>query len=162
MADIVFNVAKGSVAAYHNRVNDNDPANSAIIQVLLKTVQADATLRDYDTLDAILTAGGGTVNVECDFTNYARKTLSDAAVVAVVIDDTNDRAVASIDDWVIASAGGATNNTVLKLLNCYDPDTTAGTDSTIIPLTAHDLTETTNGQQLTIAPTTVQEYYRAS
>lgn len=143
-------------------MDTSDPTNAVLVQVLLQTVQADATLRDYDTLDAILTAGGGVVNVECNFTNYARKTLSDAAVTATATDDTNDRRVASIDDWVIASAGGADNDTLVKLLICYDSDSTGGTDANLVPLTAHDLTETTNGQQLTVAPTTVQEYFRAS
>ena len=139
-------------------MDTNDPANSALIQILYKVIEADGTLRDYDTVAAI--AAGA--NTECDFTNYARKTLADAAVTATVTDDTNDRRVASIDDWVIASAGGATNNTLVKLVIAYDSDTTAGTDANIVPLTAHDLTETTNGQQLTVAPTTVQEYFRAS
>jgi len=139
-------------------VDTNDPANSALIQVLLQVTEADATLIDRDDLAAVL-AGG---NTEATFTNYARKTLSDAAVTATAVDDTNNRRTASIDDWVIASAGGATNNTLVRLLICYDSDTTGGTDANIVPLTAHDLTETTNGQQLTVAPTTVQEYFRAS
>lgn len=162
MADIVFNVAKGRVNELHNRVDGSDPTNAVLVQVLLKTVQADATLRDYDTLDAILTAGGGTANVECDFTNYARNVLDDTEVTATAPDDTNDRQDAEVPDWVIASAGGATNNTLVKLLICYDSDSTGGTDANIVPLTAHDLTETTNGQQLTVAPTTGQVYFRAS
>lgn len=126
--------------------------------MLLQVVEADATLRDYDTFAAIL-AGA---NTECNFTNYARNSLDDTEVVATVTDDTNDRRVASIDDWVIANAGGADNDTLVKLIIGYDSDSTAGTDANIVPLTAHDLSETTNGQQLTIAPTTVQEYFRAS
>lgn len=157
MADLVFNVAKGSVAAYHNRVNDNDPANSALIVVLLKTAASDATLRDQDTLAAIL-AGGST---EADFTNYARKVLTDADISAATVDDANDRVDADIPDQTWTSAGGASNNTLAKLLICYDSDTTAGTDSNIVPLTAHDFVVTTNGGDIT-AQIAAAGYFRAS
>ena len=157
MADLVFNVAKGSVAAYHNRVNDNDPANSALIVVLLKTAAADSTLRDQDTLAAIL-AGGST---EADFTNYARKTLTDSDISAATVDDANDRVDADIPDQTWTSAGGASNNTLAKLLICYDSDTTAGTDSNIIPLTAHDFVVSTNGGDIT-AQIATAGYFRAS
>jgi hypothetical protein len=63
VANIVFNIAKGEVNAYVKRVVNNDPANSALVIVLLKTAEADATLQDYDTLGAILSAAGGTANV---------------------------------------------------------------------------------------------------
>lgn len=49
MADFIFNVAKGKWAEWHERVNNNDPANSALVIMLLKTAEADATLKDYDT-----------------------------------------------------------------------------------------------------------------
>ena len=75
MADGVFNVAKGKVNEYHDRVDNNDPANSAIIVVLLQVAEADATLQDYATLSALL-AGA---NTECTFTNYARKVITDTA-----------------------------------------------------------------------------------
>lgn len=157
MADLVFNVSKGSVAAYHNRVNDNDPANSALIVVLLKTAAADSTLRDQDTLAAIL-AGGST---EADFTNYARKILTDADIAAATVDDANDRVDADIPDQTWTAAGGASNNTLAKLLICYDSDTTAGTDTNIVPLTAHDFVVTTNGGDIT-AQIAASGYFRAS
>jgi hypothetical protein len=162
MANIVFNVAKGAVAELARRVDGNDPTNSAFIQVLLTTVEADATLRDYDTLSAILTAGGGTANVEATFTNYARNVLDQDDIAAPTVDDTNDRVDVDVPDWVIATAGNGTNNSLVKLLICYDSDTTGGTDANIIPLTAHDISVTTNGQQLTVAPVTAQVFFRAS
>lgn len=157
MADLVFNVSKGSVAAYHNRVNDNDPTNAALIVVLLKTAAADSTLRDQDTLAAIL-AGGST---EADFTNYARKILTDADIAAATVDDANDRVDADIPDQTWTAAGGASNNTLAKLLICYDSDTTAGTDTNIVPLTAHDFVVTTNGGDIT-AQIAASGYFRAS
>lgn len=157
MADLVFNVSKGKVALYHDRVNDNDPANSALVVVLLKTAASDATLRDQDTLAAIL-AGGST---EADFTNYARKVLTDADISAATVDDSNDRVDADIADQTWTAAGGASNNTLAKLLICYDSDTTSGTDSNIVPLTAHDFVVTTNGGDIT-AQIAAAGYFRAS
>ena len=150
MANIVFNISKGEVNAYTKRVVNNDPANSAFVVVLLKTVQADATLLDYDTLDAILTAGGGTANVEADFTNYARKVLTNVELVAPTVDDGTNEQWSDMPDQTYTSAGGATNNTLVKALICYDNDTTAGTDANLIPLTAHDVSVTTDGNNLTL------------
>lgn len=161
MADSVFNIAKGKVAEYVKRVDAQDPSTSAIVQVLLKSagLESHATLKDYDDLAAILAA----TNDECDFTNYARRVLVDTGITAPAVDDTNDRMDASISDWVIASAGGATNNTIGMLLICYDPNDAGGTDSEIVPLTMHDLTVTTDGTQLTIAASDADDdFYRAS
>lgn len=158
MGDIVFNIAKGKVNAYHDRVNDNDPANSALIVVLLQTAPSDAALRDMDTLADIL-AGGG---VEATFTNYARKTITDTGIGPSTVDDSGDRREADITtDPVWTGAGGATNNTLAKLLVCYDPDTTGGTDGDIIPLTAQDFVITTNGGDIT-AQVNASGYFRAS
>ena len=73
MGDLAFNVAKGRVVEFYNRVETNDPNNSAFIVVLLKAVEADAVLQDYDDLGALLGAAG---NTEADFTNYARKVVT--------------------------------------------------------------------------------------
>ena len=158
MADGVFNVSKGRVNEYVNRVDSNDPTNSAIVVVLLKVAEADATLDDYDTLSAILLAAG---NTEADFTNYARKVLTDTDVTAPTPDDTNNRQDADLPDQTWTSAGGATNNTLVKLLICYDNDSTAGDDTNIIPLTYHDFAVTTDGNDLT-AQIAAAGFYRAS
>lgn len=157
MADGVFNIAKGKVNAYHDRVNDNDPANSALVVVLLKTAEADGTLEDYDTLAALL-AGS---NVEADFTNYARKVLTDSDISASAVDDSNNRREADIPDQTWTSAGGASNNTLAKLIICYDPDSTGGTDADLIPLTHHDYAETTTGGDIT-AVINAAGYFRAA
>lgn len=156
MANGVFNIAKGRVNEYVARVAANDPANSALIIVLLKVAEADATLEDYDDLSALL-AGA---NTEADFTNYgARKALTDVDVTAPTPDDTNNWQEADLPDVTWSSAGGATNNTMVKLLVCYDADTTGGTDANIIPLTHHDWTPTTDGSDLTAV---INGFYRAS
>jgi hypothetical protein len=146
MANGVFNIAKGKVNEYVARVDANDPANSALILVLLKVAAAEATLKDQDTLAAIL-AGGST---EADFTGYVRKTITDADLVTPTPDDGADTQSADITaDPVWTAAGGASNNTLVRMLVCYDSDTTAGTDANIVPLCYYDFATTTNGGDLT-------------
>jgi hypothetical protein len=141
VADLVFNISKGKIAYYAGL----PAANDALIVVLLKSsgLETDATLKDYDDLASLL---AGTSD-ECDFTNYARKT---AASVTVTVDDTNDRVDLDFADITYTAAGGASNNTTGKLLVCYDPDTTTGTDSSVIPVTAHDFTVTTDGTDVVV------------
>lgn len=158
MADGVFNIAKGRGIELHNRVASNDPANSALVVVLLKASEADATLQDYDTLGAILAEAG---NTEADFTNYARKVLTDADLTAVTPNDTDNRQDADFADQVWSSAGGASNNTLTKLLICYDADTTGGTDANIVPIAYYDFAVTTGGGDLT-AQLNAAGYLRAS
>jgi hypothetical protein len=162
MADFVFNISKGKAKALYENVENNAPANSAFVLVLLKTAQADDTLMDYDDLAALLAAGGGTANVEANFTNYARKILTDADLAAVPApDDVNNRLDLDLPDQTYVSAGGATNNTLVKLLVCYDPDTTSGTDATLVPITAHDFTPVTDGTDL-VAQIAAAGFYRAA
>src|SRR5436190_1997666 len=140
MAAGVFTVAKG-IWRYHLGL----PAtNDALIAVLLKAsgLQADGTLADYTDLATLLAAS----NDEADFTNYARKVITSS--ITITPDTTNDRVDGDIPDQTWTSAGGATNNSLGKLLVCYDPDTTGGTDSSIIPITYHDLVATTDGTNL--------------
>lgn len=159
MADFVFNVAKGRVAELYHRVQVNDPTNAALIIVILGAtgLDADATLIDFDTLGAIL---GG--NNEIDNTGYARKVLVDSDLNAVAPDDTNDRMDLDIADqtWAAIAADGTQGN-LAKLLVCYDPDTTAGDDTTIIPLTAHDFVVVADGSAV-VAVVNSAGFYRAS
>lgn len=156
MADFVFNIAKGRVAEFYNRVKSNDPANSALIIVVIDANgDTDATMKDRDNLAALL---GGTAN-EVTNTNYARKTLTDADLAAFAPDDTNDRVDLDIPDqtWTAIAAGTAWTD----LLVCYDPDTTGGTDSEIIPLTLHDFAVTPDGSDIT-AQINAAGFFRAS
>lgn len=156
MADFLFNIAKGRVAEFYNRVKSNDPANSALIIVVIDANgDTDATMRDRDDLAALL---GGTAN-EVTNTNYARKVLTDADLAALSIDDTNDRIDLDIPDltWTAVAAGTAWTD----ILVCYDPDTTGGTDSAIIPLTCHDFAVTPDGSDIT-AQIAAAGFFRAS
>jgi hypothetical protein len=148
VANIVFNIAKGEVNAYTKRVVNNDPANSALVIVLLKTAEADGVLQDYDTLGAILSAGGGTANVEANFTNYARKVLTNTELSAPTVDDAGNQQYSDAPDQTYVSAGGAVNNSLVKMVICYDADTTTGTDANLIPLVALDFVSTTDGTDI--------------
>lgn len=145
MANGVFNIAKGKVNEYANRIASNDPANSALIVVLLQVAEADGTLEDYDDLAALL-AGS---NTEATFTNYARKVLTDADITAPVPDDTGNTQSADMPDQTWTAAGGTTDNTLVKLVVCYDSDSTGGTDANLVPITHHDFSTTTTGNDLT-------------
>lgn len=155
MADIVFNIAKGRVAELYNRVDTNDGANSALVIVPVDVgATTDATLRDFDTLAAIL-AGGVT---ERTTGGWNRKTLTDADLVAFAPDDTNDRVDLDIPDqtWTAVSAGAVTD-----LIICYDNDTTAGTDANLVPLTLHDFAITPDGSDV-VAVINAAGFFRAS
>jgi hypothetical protein len=146
MANFVFNIAKGRFIELYNRVKSNDPADSALVVVLLKTAEADSALKDYDDLAALL-AGS---SVEADFTNYARKVLTDSDLASLPApDDGNDRLDIDLPDQTYTSAGGASDNTLVKVLVCYDGDTGGGTDSNIIPMLAFDVSATTDGNDYT-------------
>ena len=144
MANIVFNISKGEVNAYVKRVVNNDPANSALVVVLLKTAEADGILQDYNTLGDIL-AGA---NTEADFTNYSRKILTNTELSLPTVDDSGNQQFSDAPDLTYASAGGAVNNAIVKMLICYDSDTTSGTDANLVPLVALDWVITTDGNDL--------------
>jgi hypothetical protein len=157
VADQVFNIGLGRVAELYNRVDLNDPANAALIIVVLATsgIETDAVLKDMDTLAAVV---AGTTN-EVTNTNYARKVLTDADIVAFAPDDTNNRVDLDIPDqtWTAVAAGDGWND----LLVCYDSDTTGGTDANIVPLTMHDFVVTPDGSDIT-AQIAAAGFYRAS
>lgn len=143
--DFVFNIAKGRLAHYASL----PAANDALIAIPIEAtgVEADAVLKDYDTVAAILAASTN------EQTTMGRKTL---ASVTVTIDDTNDRVALDCADvvWV-----AATGNPISDILICYDPDTTGGTDADLIPLTWHDFIATPGGTDITA---TVSDFARAS
>jgi hypothetical protein len=152
VANIVFNIAKGRVAELYDRVDGNDPANSAIILVPIETsgLEADATLIDVDTLSALL---AGTTNEQ---TTMGRKTLTDADLAAgspTDASDFNGRSLPTVT-WT-----GATGNAISKIAVCYDADTTSGTDANIIPLTMFDFAITPDGSDVQM---TGGEFFRAT
>ena len=138
MASIQCNVSKGREVELYNRVDTNDPTNSALIMLVLATGSTNGVngLKDFDDVAAILAGGYDEVTNG----SYARKTLTDASLSAYTVDDTNDwilltlplqtfTAIAAGDDWEI-------------VVVAYDNDTTSGTDANLIPITASELRDT--------------------
>lgn len=144
MADFVFNIVKGKWA---EKIADSA---AALGIMLIKTAESDALMKDRDTITAVLLG-----STEADFTNYARKT---SLTGTITVDDTNDRVDGDVADQTWTSAGGASNNTLAKLIIFYDE---GGTDGTRIPLTAHDFVVTTDGSDL-VAQVSNAGFARAS
>lgn len=134
MADGVFNISKG---AFAEKVRD---ATTNVLIMLLKANETESTLIDRtDIADLLVEAG----NTEADFTNYARKT---GLTGTVTVDNTNDRVDVDVPDQTWTTAGGATNNTLTKLIVAYEE---AAADATRIPMTHHDFAVTTDGSDIT-------------
>ncbi len=145
MADFVFNQGKGRVAYYASLPATNDAL--IVIPIEASGVESDATLIDYDTVAAILAAANN------EQSTMGRKTITS---VTVTVDDANNRVDVDIADQVWT---GATGNAISDLLVAYDPDTTGGSDSDLIPLTWHDFSITPDGSDVTA---TIANFYRAS
>lgn len=147
MADFVFNIAKGKVKYYAELPATNDAL--IIVPIEATGVEVDDTLNNYDDLLALLAASNN------EQATMGRKTV---ATATVTVDDTNNRVDIDIADQTWTAATG---NAVSDLLVCYDPDTTGGTDSSVIPLTCHDFAITPDGSDVT-AQINVAGFYRAS
>lgn len=145
MADGVMNICKGRIVEFYNRIDQNDPTNSAFILVLLKLSVSDALLIDFDELGALLGDAG---NTELTDGSYVRKTLSDTELAALPApDDSADRYDITLPDTTWTALAGA--ESVVKLLVCYDSDTAAGTDVNILVCAHHDFVVTTDGSDVT-------------
>ena len=159
MADIVANIALGSVAGYYRRVDGNDPANSALIIMLLASsgLEADSAIKDFDTFAALV---AGTTN-EATNTGTGRKTLTDADLTAFAPDDTNNRVDLDIPDQTWTAVANDGTGAIGAMVIGYDGDTTAGTDSNIELLTKHDFSVTPTGGDIT-AQIAAAGFFRAS
>lgn len=156
MANYVFNIAKGRVAEFYNRVENNDPSTSALIIVVLASsgLEAQGTLQDKDDLVAVV---AGTTN-EVTGTGWNRKTLTDTELAAFPApDDVNDRYAVAVPTFNWTPSLGA--DTAGSLLVCYDANTGAGTDADVLPLTHHDFSVVPDGNQVVVS---VGDFFRAS
>ena len=159
MANFVYNIALGRVVELYNRVDTNDPANSALLIILLAAtgIESDATLKDKDTIADVVS---GTTN-EATNTGYARKTLTDADLTAFAPDDTNDRTDLDFADQTFSSVAGDGTGAISDAVVAYDNDTTAGTDSNVVPLTQHDFSVTPDGSDI-VLQVAAAGFFRAS
>lgn len=159
MGDQAYNVGKGRVTELVNRVNGNDPTNSVFQWSLWNLTQTDAVNRDLDDLAAIEASGTNAELTSGTNANYARKTLNDASGVTRTVDDANDWVDISCaaQTWTALGAGTAINHAIFS----YDPDSTAGTDSTNVPLSQHAFAITPDGSDVTLN-ITAPGFYRST
>ncbi|MFE0036834.1 hypothetical protein [Streptomyces sp. NPDC059015] len=134
MADVVANCAKGRILYYASL----PAANDGLVAVPLEAagLPSDDVLQDYDTLADLL---AGAANEQ---TSMGRVALTG---VVVTVNDTANTASFDVNDLAWPLATGSPTG---KLVICYDPDTTGGNDSTLIPLTLHDFTVTPDGTDI--------------
>ena len=153
MSNITFNIAKGAVNAYYDRVENNDPSTAVLVLIPIETagLESDATLIDADTVAAVL---AGATNEQ---TTMGRKILTDTelATVPAPVDasDYNERSLPNVT-WT-AAAG----NAISKMLVAYDPVAGSGTDSDLIPLTMFDCALTPSGTDFVL---TTAAFFRAA
>lgn len=151
--DFVFNIAKGRVAEYYNRVQSGDPAASTLIVVVLRVagLEPDSVLQDYATLAAVL---AGSTD-EATNVNYARKSIAAGNLTALSADNVLDQMVCDTPDqtWTAVTAG----DDWAKVLICYKPSGAA--DSAVIPLTAHSFDVSPTGTDITVA---INNFFRAT
>lgn len=157
MADVVFRAALGKGRHLHDQAK---AGTGVLAAVILKTVEADATLRTRATLAEVLAAAG---TAEADWTGgtaYARKTTVPANLTLTSASQVD----ADIDDLTWLNAGVSTSPQQLaKLLIVYFPTATITTaqNANAIPITAHDYLEIANGADIT-ATIAASGYYRAA
>ena len=147
MANITFNVALGRTAELVERVNGNDPANAVFVGDLLATsgIESDAVLKDKDTFADVVS---GATNFATG-TGWARYNLDQASGISRVVDDTNDRVDIIVPDKTYTAVDNAADDVSAAVFG-YDPDSTGGADSAIIPLTKHDWVIQPDGSDVTL------------
>ena len=153
MPNLTFNIAKGHVNEYHNRVNGNDPSGSELVVIAVVSTDTDDAVRDVDTVAALLALGS---TAEATNTNYARQDLTDTDIAAAGVDDTNNRKDAALPQVTFSSIAAGDNWTDIVI--AYDA-TGSGADSALVPLTIHEFAVTPNGGNIII---NAGDYFRAS
>lgn len=135
MGAFTFDYALGREVELYNRVDTDDPVNSALLMVVLSStgLEADSTLRVHATLSALLAA----TNDEVTNAGYARKTLTQADLTAFAPNTTTHRTTLTLPLQTFTAI--VAGNSWSKVLICYDADTTAGTDANVLPVIAADL-----------------------
>lgn len=142
----VFNIGKGRGVELYNHVENNSPSASAYILIPLSVGGTQAQGQDFDDVAALLgdanfdeqTAGG-----------WVRKTLTDAELAAFPApDDTNNRYDVSVPQITFTTP--TAGNNVVQFILAYDADTAAGTDSNLIPVSAHALTVNADGNDVVV------------
>lgn len=146
MANYTFGQAGlGRIGEYVNRVLGNDPANSALVVI---PVSQSGTAEQAEGLTTFAAVEADANFAEQTHASWGRKTITDTGQgLAWNWDATNNRREADFNDLVWAAP--VTGNNTTGIIVCYDPDTTTGDDTNLIPLVHLDMAVTANGQQVT-------------
>lgn len=162
----VYNIAKGRGSQWLDEIrqtanfSNTGYANSAIIVSLWRRgTLTDDQLNNFDDIaaqEADAQAAELTSGVNA---NYARKTIIDTTPT-ITIDDTANTVSSDIPDqtWTALGAGGTA---ITDFVTAFDPDTTAGTDSTLRPWTFHAFAVTPDGSDVTAQIATAGFYQAA-
>jgi hypothetical protein len=155
MANFTFNVAKGRAVEFYNRVENNDPAASALYVIVLASsgLEAQSVLEDADTFTDVV---AGTTN-EAVGTGWNRKTLTDTELAALPApDDTNNRYEVAVPtfNWTPDIAAEDAGAIVIAYASVGSP-----TNSQLVPITHHDFVFTTDGNQVVV---NAGSFFRAS
>jgi hypothetical protein len=121
--------------------------NILIVPLQSTGLPTDATLRNCLNLGAVFTAGG----VEATFTNYGTRRALAAADITITVNTTTFLVNVAFASQVWSAAGGATNNTITKVVVAYRP-TSSTNDAGCLVLATQDYSATTGGGALTINP----------
>lgn len=145
MADLVANIAKGRHIHYASVVEAGANDEGLVLILLAASgLVDDDTLQDYDTVAAML-AGPSS---ELSGTGYERRVLSN---VTVTVDDTGNTAsfTADPEDYTITGSSPQAGKAVIA----FDPDTTGGDDTDLVPLVLLDCAVTfDDGVKVTLTP----------
>jgi hypothetical protein len=146
VANYVFGTTGlGRVGEYVNRVLGNDPANSALIAI---PMSQSGTAEQAEALTTFAAVEADANFAEQAAGSWGRKTLDETGDgLAWAWDATNNRNEADANDLVWTAPATGANTTGLVI--CYDPDSTGGADSALIPLIHLDMAVTANDQQVT-------------
>jgi hypothetical protein len=144
MANYVFGTTGlGRAAAYVADVLAG--GNDAIVWVPMAT---SGTAEQAEALTTLAAVESDANFSEQTGTGWSRVTQDETGDgLAVTFDATNNRIELDSNDlvWAGPSSGNTTG-----VIACYDPDTTGGADSDLIPLVHLDMAVTQNGQQVTL------------
>lgn len=146
MANGIFNIAKGSWAYLSSLPLGTDALELHLL--VSAGLSADATMQDFATWQAVLTAG----NTIATFTTYAPIVVTSGITIAT--DNTNNKKTMTITAPTWNTAGGALNNTLAKMIVTYRP-TSGATATQKTPISYHDYVATTTGSNLVSTISTV-------
>lgn len=144
MADFIFTRSAGRFTEFAERVNGNDPANSAIQLSAWNTTTADATLRQLDDRAAVEADAGTTERIA---NGWTRKTLDDTAGITITYDDTNHRVDIDVPDqtWTAVTTDDATDLGAFYIADTVTPTAESG----VLPISWHDFAVTADGSDVT-------------